>query len=272
MPYDRNRDVTPGTYTISTSREAGTICPIEENFDGNGTYLLYYDEEGKTSYGFVKEGTMTITKENDIYTVVCDFITVEGYKVVCRYTGAMKIAGLPGPFSTLTEDYTLNLEGAVGTSTYLGYFYFLEGDDWLVKLMPGNCPDGFLAEIVTDPGKFEDGIPSGTYKPASGSYPKPGEYSIGRMNNSLTLDGTVYVGNFTEEGTPRSYAPAITGDLVIVNKGDGTYDISFKFGDDSENTWNGSWSGKMEMSDGSYADSQPTSMTIIPDVREFVRP
>lgn len=92
------------------------------------------------------------------------------------------------------------------------------------------------------------------------------------MNNSLTLDGTVYVGNFTEEGTPRSYAPAITGDLVIVNKGDGTYDISFKFGDDSENTWNGSWSGKMEMSDGSYADSQPTSMTIIPDVREFVRP
>ena len=69
MPYDRNRDVTPGTYTISTLREAGTICPIEENFDGNGTYLLYYDEEGKTSYGFVKEGTMTITKENDIYTV-----------------------------------------------------------------------------------------------------------------------------------------------------------------------------------------------------------
>lgn len=271
MPYDRNRDITPGTYTVSTSMETGTICPIEENFDGNGTYLVYFDEEGKDSYGFVKEGTMTIKKENGSYTVECDFVTAEGHKVTCRYTGPMKIAGLPGPFSTLTEDYTLNLEGAAGEAMYFGYFYFMEGDDWVVRLMPGDCPDGFFTEIVTETGKFEDGIPSGTYKPASGTYPKPGEYSIGKMN-LLTLEGTMYVGNFDEEGIPGSYAPAITGDLVIVNNGDGTYDISFKFGDDSGNTWDGSWSGKMDMSDKSYGNSQFTGKTAISGIMEPVKP
>ena len=71
-----------------------------------------------------------------------------------------------------------------------------------------------------------------------------------------TLYGTVYVGDFTEDGYVQAFAPATSGDLVITNHGDGTYDISFSFLDDNGNTWDGQWSGPISISTQSYSNSQ----------------
>ena len=40
---------------------------------------------------------------------------------------------------------------------------------------------------------------------------------------STTLEGTLYLSGYNEEGYVNQFAPATEGDLVIVNNGDGTW-------------------------------------------------
>ena len=48
---------------------------------------------------------------------------------------------------------------------------------------------------------------------------------------------------YNEEGYVNQFAPATEGDQVIVNNGDGTYQLTFSFLDDLGHTWDGTWSG-----------------------------
>ena len=49
---------------------------------------------------------------------------------------------------------------------------------------------------------------------------------------------------YNEEGYVNQFAPATEGDQVIVNNGDGTYQLTFSFLDDLGHTWDGTWSGR----------------------------
>ena len=62
-------------------------------------------------------------------------------------------------------------------------------------------------------------------------------------------------GKFDGEGNAQAVAPAVSGDLNITNNGDGTYDFSFAFMDDCGNTWDGHWTGALQMTDYSGAPS-----------------
>ena len=44
---------------------------------------------------------------------------------------------------------------------------------------------------------------------------------------------------YNEEGYVNQFAPATEGDQVIVNNGDGTYQLTFSFLDDLGHTWDG---------------------------------
>ena len=60
----------------------------------------------------------------------------------------------------------------------------------------------------------------------------------GSLDTVLLLMYTV-----RRNGYVNQFAPATEGDLVIVNNGDGTYQLTFSFLDDLGHTWDGTWSG-----------------------------
>ena len=101
---------------------------------------------------------------------------------------------------------------------------------------------------------FADGITSGTYTAAATGNPYPGEYLVG-YNDNGSLGGTMFLGGFTADGYVSEFAPAMSGDLVITNHGDGTYTFSFEFLDDKGNTWDGEWTGSLSTTDYSEASA-----------------
>lgn len=55
------------------------------------------------------------------------------------------------------------------------------------------------------------------------------------------------------------FAPAESGNIDIVNHGDGSYDISFECTDDRGNVWSGSWSGEISILDTGYSSAAASS-------------
>lgn len=268
MPFKDNGELNPGTYDVAATYEDYTVYPGELYYDilPTGTYVSYYPDASTEQLGFVVSGTMEISGSAlGGYTVTCDFTTDNGYTIECSYSGDLEIQGIPGPYSTLEGDYTLDLEGASGFAAYYGDYYYTGGANWVISLNPLSGPDGFTTEIVAESTSFEEGIPTGTYEAgASVSTLYPGEYMTGFMDGGY-LFGTNYVGGFTSDGYVTEFAPAISGDLNITNNNDGTYVISFSFVDDLGNTWDGEWEGEIQLEDGSepYYAPRRSSVSIL---------
>ena len=268
MPFKDNGELNPGTYDVAATYEDYTVYPGELYYDilPMGTYVSYYPDANTEQLGFVVSGAMEISGSAlGGYTVTCDFTTDNGYTIECSYSGNLEIQGIPGPYSTLEGDYTLNLEGASGFAVYCGDNYYTGGATWMISLNPLSGPDGFMTVIVAESTSFEEGIPTGTYEAgASVTILYPGEYLTGFMDGGY-LSGTNYVGGFTSDGYVTEFAPAISGDLNITNNNDGTYIISFSFVDDLGNTWEGEWEGEMQLEggSGSYYAPRRSSVSIL---------
>lgn len=246
MPYDESGNMATGTYTVSDTFEAFTVYPGEYvNYVGvtyvAGTYVDYIDENESTSTGLIVEGSMEVSGEPGNYTVECNFVTDDGSSVKCSYTGALPVLSIPGPYSTLTEDYTLDLEDAVGTAQFWGDYYGNGAANWLITL-DQETGDGVQLEIMTESLDYNAELSTAVYKPsADRKNPKAGEYVIGYLEDSYLM-GTNYMAS--DGGDYLSaYAPAIDGDLNITNNADGTYTVSFAFTDDLGHIWDGEWTG-----------------------------
>lgn len=254
MPFDKDGNIATGEYVVSQSADEGfvafTLRPANENMGWTGgTFAEHLYSRNEYYITYINQGTMIVEGGNGEYTVNCDFLCTDGYKVTCSWSGALLVEGMPSPFSTLEGDYKLNLEGAKADGYNWGDMYGTGGDNWYITIMPDGGTDGFQADFVTEVRDFSEGIPSGTYVASATDYPSIGEYLQGYMSAGGALGGTMYLGDFTEDGLVQSCAPAMSGNLVIVNNGDGTYDISFSFLDDLGHTWEGEWSGSINLND-----------------------
>ena len=260
VPFNEDGKMADGKYTVEYSGYDFTCTPGSYFVDYTGTYVKEYDEYNNGRYGLVSDGSMTVSHSGGNTVIECVFYTEEGYNVTASWSGEMQVGNMPGPFSTLTGDYELDLEGAVATAYNYGDYYMTGGNNWALTLDPVGGPDGFQVEFVSVEGDFLAGIPSGTYYPsAADAYPVPGEYIPGYMSGS-SLYGTIYFGGLTSDGYVTEFAPAISGPMTITNNGDGTYRIEMDFMDDKGNNWTGEWEGTIDMQDWSYAP-QPSGRT-----------
>ena len=251
FPYDRDGNIPAGTYPIESTYVVNTLLggyvnEKEPSRPCYGTFAEVYDETGHRSYGLAVSGTMEVSGDKDNYDIVCKFETPDGLKIDVNYSGALEIEGLPDAFSTLTEDYVLNLEGASGTAI------FREGGNWAVLLnsVDGmNGGDNFEISFVTDGQFAEEGMATGTYKAAESGVPQEGEYLPG-YDLLGQAGGTFFYNGFDFETlTYITVAPAVEGDFNITNLGNNEYSISFSFLDDLGFTWSGEWTGVMEIRD-----------------------
>ena len=256
MHYDESGNIATGDYTLAGSSvpEAMSINPGEYfNYMGvtltMGTYISYIDESENVFEGLISDGEMKVSGEPGNYTVECSFVTAEGYSVECSYNGALEVTGFPGPYSTLTDDYTLDLEGASGSAQFWGDYYGNGTGNWIVVLE--SAMDVVQLELITEEVDFNAGLASAVYTPSVDPVnPAPGEYVTGYLDGDYLM-GTNYME--TLEGLIVGCAPAVSGDLSITNNGDDTYTISFAFTDDLGHVWDGEWTGVLDFSNRSYA-------------------
>lgn len=256
MHYDESGNIATGDYTLAGSSvpEAMSINPGEYfNYMGvtltMGTYISYIDESENVFEGLISDGEMKVSGEPGNYTVECSFVTAEGYSVECSYNGALEVTGFPGPYSTLTDDYTLDLEGASGSAQFWGDYYGNGTGNWIVVLE--SATDVVQLELITEEVDFNAGLTSAVYTPSVDPVnPAPGEYVTGYLDGDYLM-GTNYME--TLEGLIVGCAPAVSGDLSITNNGDDTYTISFAFTDDLGHVWDGEWTGVLDFSNRSYA-------------------
>lgn len=258
MHYDESGNIATGKYTLVGSDvsmpEAMSIYPGEYlDYMGvtmaMGTYVTYIDESENVFEGLVVDGEMTVSGQPGSYAVTCTFTTAEGYSVECSYNGALEVTGFPGPYSTLTDDYTLDLEGASGSAQFWGDYYGNGTGNWIVVLE--SAMDVVQLELITEEVDFSAGLTPAVYTPSVDPVnPAPGEYVTGYLDGDYLM-GTNYME--TLEGLIVGCAPAVSGDLSITNNGDDIYTISFAFTDDLGHVWDGEWTGILDFSNRSYA-------------------
>ena len=260
MPYNEDGKLALGTYEVNDTSEEYSVASGWGLWGYNfGTYAVNFADEENYAIGYITSGTMEIggSRDFDQYTITCTFQTSENVSIECSWSGNMVVSGMPGPASTLEGDYTLNLEGATASASCYGDYYETGGANWTLQIMPEGAGDAISMDFVVE-GLDESEIPSGTYKAAATEYPGPGEYLTGYVSGSY-LYGTWYAG-YDAEGYIVSRAPATSGDITVVNNGDGTYDLTFNCDDGSGNIWSGSWSGVIETGSSSmYAASSVSS-------------
>ena len=124
MPFDIDGNISTGTYEVTADYGASmTIAKgymeIDEYWGDAyyfnsyfGVYLTtdsYWPEENY----LISDGTMTVSGSAGNYTFEFNFTTDDGTAITGSYKGALEISGIPAPYSCLTGDYTLNLNGAV---------------------------------------------------------------------------------------------------------------------------------------------------------------
>lgn len=263
MPYDKDGAIAAGKYTVEDTFEPFTMTTGYDGFGSSyivGTYVEYVQDEYNYSVGLVSSGTMEVSGSADSgYTIVCDFLTEEGISVKCSWEGKLPIAGMPGPISTLEGDYEVDLSGTVPDASFYGDYYRTGGGNWIIRFTrpEGESGDGLSIDLVGASLDGDDGIPSGTYTATTSSAPGVGEYLPGYIDGS-SLYPTLYL-HYDNDGYCDGFAPAESGNIDIVNHGDGSYDISFECTDDRGNVWSGSWSGEISILDTGYSSAAASS-------------
>lgn len=276
VPYSITGEIASGTYSFDIidpepfSLVPGTADSYMGGTSINGTNAMYIDANSVMTLGLVSSGSMKVASDDGVYRLECDFLTVEGVSVKALYEGPIdEIVGLPGPVSDLKGDYTLNMENDLGYAQYLGNFYGT-GGNWNISILPEtgtNDLDGVTFDIVSSVQDFDAGIPVGTYKAAVDELPMAGEYRKGMLRGSDII-GTMYLGEFTPDGAVRAVAPALEGDLNISREDNGDYTFSFAFKDDIGNTWDGTWSGPVQLVNSDMSDYGATSRVRSVEKRE----
>lgn len=272
-PYDVSGNVGAGEYEITY--ESGVVFGLTRGIFTSGvpdgSYIAYYDENGYPSYALITSGTMSLKNWSGYYEISWNFMTEDGNSVIGSYAGGLTV-DMPDEFSSLTDDKTLDLSGAVASGTYYGDWYVNGGGNWQLKIVPPlgvTEGDGIQIDLVAERLGFETGIPSGTYKAGAEGYPYPaypevGEYRRGFLEYGF-LSGTGYMGAFNGLGQPGELAPATEGDLIVTANEDGTYTIKFSFLDDKGHTWDGEWTGPIALDKYMFAGDAP--MKVAPEER-----
>lgn len=198
------------------------------------------------------EGILTVSKHGGEYVFDATLIDKEGKSHHVAYKGQAPISVVAGntPISTLRDDYQVNIPGdAIAYAMYMGDYYSVGGGEWIVAIMPSKDGDGLALDLTAESLDFNAGIPSATYVADNGGYPHPGQYNRGYIGTLESPGGTMYFD--IKDQSYDGFAPAISGNLEIENKGGGQYKMTFDFTDDKNHRWYGEWSGEMMLFDKS---------------------
>lgn len=96
MPVSNDGNIVNGEYNVSDDYADFTLYPgISSGGMLMGTYAQSIGADGSSAIGLVSEGSVQISGSAGDYSIVCDFVTKDGYSIKCRYTGELVVLGMP---------------------------------------------------------------------------------------------------------------------------------------------------------------------------------
>ena len=265
-PYDENIQLQEGVYNVSL-KPSTSVTSIPMTIDpgemGTGaiaegyplySHLIYTDAvSGVRTIGFLKEGTMTVSRKDGQYSIAFNFKSSEGIALTGTFDAPLEIhnfcdndtqpSKLPlRPWSTLEADYTVDFaEGTMAFAYYGGKDLMPTLDTWLVYIMPKADvkSDVMYFEMLVPPGLGSTSIPEGefTMSTSLSAYTAfPGYYEYGSMTNILSwlLHTDIVDGELAITGE----VPLDKGSFTITKEGD-NYRFVFNLEDDNKHAIKG---------------------------------
>lgn len=242
----------------------GTYRLDKENSFTEGTFSVAYskftrsdaDRQFVEEYQF-EEGELVVTATQSVLKV-----TINGVEHTVTFNGKADVADkrsatgedvggggddggddveIPdGEFSTLTEDYTVNLSDHMLIYCAYGDYYATGINNYTFAIWPNEYVGDFVQfDVMTS--AVDDALFSGVFDCGDES----SEYSFLRGYISVEGDSGYMNGSwyYTDDGV--TMAPFVGGELKVECRADGTASVEFAMLDDKGNTISGSWSGSM---------------------------
>jgi len=257
---DPNQVIADGTY-VAENREKinGTYLPFTfrkgENVEFFGstipahTRLEYIAPSGHRKLGLITGGTLTVSENGTKFMI--DFVTAEGISIKGTYTKAPVIVNYcdndvkepQRPFSTLTEDLTLNWVPGTGAFNYVETEYPILEDLNRISLIVAEPEmtrgDYLMFDLHCD----ESVVTDGTYTV---------DWTLGNKNiipGAVDFAGVpvyAWYGDLDTtgpDGTQSTLGPIASGTVTISTLGDGNRKIVFDLTDDAGNKITGEYTG-----------------------------
>ena len=224
--------ITSGTYTISDSKEPGTVAVGTISEDGTVAGSLLYNEKGEI-FAVLVDGEITINNRGEgAYSVSFDFEDQDSI----RYFGTGFCSNV---IIARPSEYKLTAASAI----------FVGDGGWYVDLLDATKANGqgimLRTLIVGDEDlTFADGIPCEKFR--FDSTGNPGTAMAGAY-----IDGMGYYYSMVLAADGQSLYALLVGGEVEITKNGGEYTVNVNVSDDSGNIHRGIYTGAIQTIDGS---------------------
>lgn len=246
----------PGLYSGRSDQDSPNHYAYGDvmNLMGAAIYYGTYCMEVRPTnaavlYGLCRQGTVEVKRSGAQYEFVLDLTTAEGVSVKGRYPmgDVTFIDNSPEPprpwASTLEEDYTLTFDGGIEYTHCRCFGDYIYPNVAEFDLRVDAASEQFFFTVLADPAATE---PYGTYRAAADpANPRPGEFIPGSLEGEVRHGSWSVV--FWENGSESGGAPAIDGEIVVSDAGEGRMRIRYAVKDDAEpqHTVSCDWTGEM---------------------------
>lgn len=259
---DLYSDYYSGEQVATLPLPEGTYRLDKENSFAEGTFSVAYSKFTRSDaecqfveeYQF-EEGELVVTATQSVLKV-----TINGKQHTVTFNGKADVADMrsatgedvggggddaieipDGEFSTLTEDYTVNLSDHMLIYCAYGDYYATGINNYTFAIWPNEYVGDFVQlDVMTS--TADEALFSGVFDCGDES----SEYSF--LPGYIAVDGNLGYMNgswyYTDDGV--TMAPFVGGELKVECRADGTASVEFAMLDDKGNTISGSWSGSME--------------------------
>lgn len=243
-------ELADGTYTAADTHAVYTL-----NTGLEDSYVVRYDGASPDQQDIVS-GSVKVEKINNYTHIVADVTLADGDDFEFEYYGLVKAYNRSGEgqFSNLTGNVAMTdltqgiamYAGEAFTETSDHYMLVIAGEDYDLEENYGSSPSIMIGLNVA-PGS-NDGIPSGTYQLVDAMSAE--DYEVGTALSGVyepTYGG--FFGTWYFATSDMLEAAMQTGNIVVVNNGDGSYVITFDMADGYGHTVKGTYTGKLEFAD-----------------------
>ena len=194
-------------YSSIPAAGSPSLCVGEYVYDADNTYaadtfasdrseVVITDSEGKQTVHKIEDGRVIVAEDLVVALITLD--NGELHRVT--YSGSLSLSFaqrvVSGPFSTLTEDYSFNIENGYMLLIYDGDAYGVGNGSWDVRFMAKQDMsegDFFRFTVAVDDASYNDELLYRSFVCDEDATYAGGTFKPGRLDEELNFSGSWYL-------------------------------------------------------------------------------